>query len=155
RGETVNVALNLRLGNEKDLFGQQASAMLAGRMLVRGTTKYTRSQLSDEFDRLKVSGRVSGPGAGIQTTRPNLEGSLRLVAHVLREPAFPQSEFDQLVNQPVTGIVASLTEPEARAGDVMSKHFNIYPKGDWRYSPSLEETLADVKAAKLEDAKRF
>ena len=45
-------------------------------MLARGTTRYTRSQLSDEFDRLKVSGRVSGPGAGIQTTRPNLEAAL-------------------------------------------------------------------------------
>ncbi len=155
RGETVNVSLALHIGNEKALFGQQTAAAIAAQMLPRGTTRFTRAQLSDEFERLKVSGRVAGPGAAIQTTRPNLEGALRLVAHVLKEPVFPQGEYDQLVNSMVTGIMASLSEPEARASDEISKHFNIYPKGDWRYTPTLEETLAEVKAAKLEDAKRF
>jgi zinc protease len=155
RGETVNVSLALHIGNEKALFGQQTAASLAAQMLPRGTTRFTRAQLSDEFEKLKVSGRVSGPGANIQTTRPNLEGALRLVAQVLKEPVFPQGEYDQLVNSMVTGIMASLSEPDARASDEISKHFNIYPKGDWRYTPTLEETLAEVKAAKLEDAKRF
>jgi zinc protease len=155
RGETVNVSIALRIGNERDLFDQSTNSSVAGRMLSRGTTKFTRAQLSDEFDKLKVTGRVSGPGANIQTTRANLEGALRLVAHVLREPAFPPSEFDQIVNQTVTGIMASMSEPEARAGDELSKHFNTYPKGDPRYSPSLEESLAEIKGAKLEDAKAF
>ena len=70
-------------------------------------------------------------------------------------PRFDPAEFEQLRNQSVTGIMAQLSEPEAVAGDELSKLFNVYPKGDWRYSPSLEETFADVKAAKLDDAKRF
>jgi zinc protease len=73
-------------------------------MLSRGTTKFTREQLADEFDKLKVSGRVSGPGASIQTTRENLDAALALVVHVLREPSFPESEFEQLRNQTITGI---------------------------------------------------
>jgi zinc protease len=155
RGETVNVSMAMHLGNEKALFGQQMNSSIAARMLNRGTTKYTRAQLSDEYERLKVSGRVSGPGFSFQTTRPNLEGALRLAAHVLRNPSFPPSEFDQLVNQSVTGITASMTEPDALAGDAMNKHFNTYPKGDWRYSSSLQETLDEVKAAKLDDAKKY
>ena len=155
RGETVNIAISLHLGNEKALFGQRTNASLAGRMLARGTTRYTRAQLSDEWDRLKVSGRIAGPGAGLQTTRPNLEGTLRLAAHVLREPRFDEAEFEQLRNQTVTGIMAQLSEPEARAGDALGKHFNIYPPGDWRYSPTLEESLEEVKNAKLEDIRRF
>jgi zinc protease len=155
RGETVNVAISMHLGNERALFGQRVNASLAGRMLSRGTTRFTRSQLSDEWDRLKVSGRVSGPSASLQTTRPNLEGTLRLAAHVLREPRWEESEFEQLRTQTITGIMAQLAEPEARASDALSRHFNIYPKGDWRYSPSLEESLDEIKAAKLEDAKRF
>jgi zinc protease len=155
RGETVNVSLSTHLGNEKALFGQQMNASLAARMMNRGTTRFTRAQLSDEYERLKVSGRVQGPGAAFQTTRPNLEDSLRLVAHVLRNPTFPQSEFDQLVNQSVTGLTANLSEPEALASDVLNKHFNVYPRGDWRYAPTVPESLEDVKAAKLEDAKKF
>ncbi len=155
RGETVNVSLALRIGNERDLFGQQTNATITGRMLSRGTTKYTRAQLSDEFERLKVTGRVSGPGASIQTTRANLADSLRLVAHVLKEPAFPQGEFDQLVNQTVTGIQSSLSDPQALAGDELAKHFNTYPKGDWRYSATLQESLDEIRGAKLEGAKDF
>ena len=155
RGETVNVRMALHIGNEKALFGQQANASLAGQMLPRGSTRLTRSELADAFERLKVSGGVAGPGASIETTRPNLEGALRLVAQVLKEPAFPKAEYDQLVAQMVTGIQASLSEPESRAYDEMSRHFNIYPKGDFRYSPSLEESLAAVKGAKLEEVRAF
>jgi zinc protease len=155
RGETVNIAFALRLGNEKALFNQRTNASMAGSMLSRGTARFTRSQLSDEWERLKVSGRVSGPSASLQTTRPNLEGTLRLAAHVLREPSFPESEFEQLRNQSVTSLMSQLSEPDARAGDEISKHFNLYPRGDWRYASTLEESLEEVKAAKLEDAKRF
>src|SRR5690242_17093963 len=99
RGETVNVSLQLNIGNEKALFGQRANSSFAGQMLARGTTKFTRAELSDEWERLKVSGRVAGPGASLQTTRPNLEGTLRLMVHVLREPRFDPAEFEQLRTQ--------------------------------------------------------
>jgi len=155
RGETVNVALALHIGNEKALFGQQAAAGFAGRMLARGTTKFTREQLSDEFDRLKISGRVGGPGASFQTTRPNLEAALRLAVHVLREPSFPEKEFEQLRNQTVTNLMAQMSEPSALAGDAITRQFNTYPKGDWRYTPTLAEALEDAKSVKLGDAKRF
>src|SRR5258708_19666783 len=107
----------------------------------RGATRLTRAELADEFERLKVSGGISGPGASIQTTRPNLEAALRLVAHVLKEPTFPQGEYDQLVAQTVTGLQASLSEPEARASDALANHFTIYPKRDWPYSPSPHPPL--------------
>jgi zinc protease len=155
RGETVNVAIVLHLGNEKALLDQRTNASFAGSMLARGTTKFTRAQLSDEWERLKVSGRVAGPSAGLQTTRPNLEETLKLAAHVLREPRWDPQEFEQLKTQRITTIQSQMTEPEARASEAMSSHFNFYPKGDWRYSPTLEESLEETRAATLEGAKRF
>lgn len=155
RGETVNVSLRLNLGDEKSLFGQKVAAQLAGQMLTRGTSRYTRTQLSDALERLKVSGRIGGTGGSFQTTGANVEEALRLAAHVLREPSFPENEFEQLRNQLVTSIQAQLAEPNPRASEAMSRHFNAYPRGDWRYAPTLEESLADIRAAKLEDARRF
>jgi zinc protease len=155
RGETVNVAISLEIGNPKDLFGQRMNASLAGAMLSRGTTRFTRAQLSDEWERLKVTGRVGGPVARLQTTRPNLEEALRLAAHVMKDPRFDPAEFEQLRNQMVTNLQSQLSEPDALAADELAKHFNVYPKGDWRYSPSLQESIEEVKAAKLEDAKAF
>jgi zinc protease len=155
RGETVAVTINLHTGNLKDLKGQRENAAMAGRMLSRGTTKYTRAQLSDEFEKLKISGRVAGTSAGFETTGANLEAALRLTAHVMREPRFDPAEFEQLRTQIITALQGQLSEPEARASDALSKHFNQYAKDDPRYSPSLEESIEEVKNVKLEDVKRY
>ena len=155
RGEAVNVSLRLNFGDEKSLARQRSAASAAGQMLGRGTTRFTRTQLADELERLKVSGRIGGSGASFQTTRANLEESLRLMAHVLREPSFPENEFEQLRNEAVTAIQAQLNEPQARASETLAKHFNAYDRDDWRYTPTLEESLADAKSIKLEDARRF
>jgi zinc protease len=155
RGEVVNVTIQLRLGNEKDLFGKRRAAMMSGAMLSRGTTKFTRDQLADEFERLKMSGGVSGPAASFQTTRENLDAALRLAVHVMREPSFPEPEFEQLKRQTITSIQAQLSEPSARASEALSRHFNAYPKGDWRYASSLAEALEEAQAATLAEARQF
>ena len=155
RGEAVNVSLRLRSGDEKSLFGQRAVSQLTGAMLMRGAAKFTREQLKDEFEKLKIAGGVNGLGASFETTKPNLEAALRLAAHVLREPAFPPSEFEQLKKLTLTSIESQLNDPGSAAAAAVAQQFNIYPKGDWRYAPSLAESLNDVKAVTLEDIKRF
>ena len=85
-------------------------------MLMRGTREHTREQLHDELDRLKASVSVSGNGASIETLRPNLPAVLRLVAEILREPAFPENEFEQLKRSALAGVEDMKGEPEALAG---------------------------------------
>jgi zinc protease len=155
RGETVNFTVHLHIGDEKSLFGKRFVASLTGEMLSRGTSKFTRTQLADEFDKLKMSGGISGTGASFQTTRENLANAIKLVAHVMREPVFPESEFDQLKKQNITAIESQKSEPAARAKEALAKHFNTYPKGDWRYSATLDEAIEEVRAVTLDDLKRF
>ncbi len=155
RGETVFFTMNLPAGDEKSLFGQTYTSMLTGSMLSMGTSRYTREQLRDEFAKLKVSGGVRGQGASFQTTGPNIVAAIRLTAHVLREPSFPPDEFEQLKKLMITSIESQMSEPTARAVETMGLQFNIYPKGDPRYSPSLQEQLDGIKAVTLDDVKRF
>jgi len=75
--------------------------------------------------------------------------------HVLREPAFPAAEFEQLKAQNLTGLEAQRSDPNARASEALRRHFNPWPKGDWRYAPTLDESIEAAKAVTLEDAKRF
>ena len=89
RGETVSVALTLNWGDEKSLFGKQTVSSMTSAMLTRGTTKFTREQLADEFDKLKIAGDIFH----FDTTRANLAAALHLVAHVMKEPSFPAAEF--------------------------------------------------------------
>lgn len=159
RGDAVFVRLNLRFGDVKSLMNRSAAGQLAGQMLMRGTTKRTRQQIKDELDRLKARGSVSGgatsAGATIETTRQNLPEVLKLIAEILREPAFAQTEFDQLKQETLTGLESQRSEPTTIAFSALNQHFNRYPKGDVRYSASLEESLEEIKTATLEEVKKF
>jgi len=151
RGQTVTVDLSQHFGDEQNLFGKGAIPGLTAAMLTRGTTQYDRVQLADAFDKLKIAG---GP-THFQTTRENLPEALKLVAHVLREPSFPAAEFEQLRRQSLVSLDASRSEPQNVASRALNEHFDIYPKGDIRHETTLDEDVADIKAAKLDDLKAF
>lgn len=159
RGGTVNATLTLHFGDEKSLMNRSTAADLAGAMLMRGTTKHTRQQIQDELDKLKARAFVSGGATqalgSIETTRENLPAVMRLVAEILREPAFPQSEFDQLKEEELAGIESNKTDPRFVAQVALARHMNTYPKGDVRYAETPDEQIASIKATSLDDAKKF
>ena len=159
RGNSVVAAMSLHFGDEKSLQDRSMAASMAGAMLMRGTTKHTREQIKDEFDRLKaavqISGSATGASVNIETTRQNLPAVLALVAEVLREPAFPEKEFEQVKQARLAGLEQQKTEPNAIAQLALMRHLNAYPKTDPRYVRTTEESIADTKAVTLDDAKKF
>ena len=159
RGNTVVAAMNFRFGDEKSLMNRAGSGQLAGQMLMRGTTKHTRQQIQDEFDKLKARASVFGGAnnavVSIETIRENFPAVLRLVSEILREPAFPASEFEQLKQETLAQIEEQRNQPQSVAGTAFSRHLNPYPKGDVRYTTTPEEDIAEVNAATLDDIKKF
>jgi zinc protease len=154
RGETVNLALRTHVGDEKTRFGKSAAISLASQMMGRGTSRYTRAQLSDEFDKLRISGNVGLGTATMQTTRPNLIKALELTVHILREPSFPQTEFEQLRKQILAGLDNGKSDPGALSSEAMGKHFNNFERGDPRYYESREENIQDISAVTLDNLKQ-
>lgn len=154
RGGTVVARLTLRWGDEQSKMGRSAACNLASAMLMRGTTKHTREQLRDEFDRLKAGVSVGGDRSSIETLRPNLPAVLRLVAEVLREPAFPASEFEQLKRSALTGIEGMKSDPNALAGLQLARHLNPYPPEHWLYTPTLEERMQRLQSVSIENLQR-
>lgn len=159
RGESVVGNLTVLFGDEKSLMNRSNAARFVGQMLMRGTAKHTRQQIQDEFDRLKARVNVfGGPTSAnviIETTRQNLPSVLRLLGEILREPAFPQTEFDQLKQETLTQIESQKSEPTSIAFTELGRHFNIYPKGHPLYAGTIEESIADTKAVTLDDVKKF
>jgi zinc protease len=151
RGETVSVNLRLHWGDEKNQFNKKMVAMATAMMLSRGTTKYTRAQLADEMSKLKMTGGEFT----FDTTREHLDEALKLAAHVLKEPTFPEAEFEQLRQQWIVGLEAALNEPQTLAGQEIDQYFDQWPKGDPRGEYTLAEFIAGLKAMKLEDVKAF
>jgi zinc protease len=128
-------------------------------MLMRGTTSHTRQQIKEEFDRLKAQAGVFGSAtatfATITTNRQNLASVLKLIAEILKEPSFPQAEFDLLKAESLTALENERSEPTNIAIRAMSTTFNKYPKGHVFYAGTLDEDIANLKALTLDDVKKF
>jgi zinc protease len=160
RGEQVVASISLHFGNESDLQNRTRAAQLAGQLLMRGTARRTREQIKQEFDKLKaqvmVFGSSSGALARITTTRTNLPAVLDLVAEILKEPSFPESEFEQLKQQALASAENMKSEPQAIAMIAGQRHLmGHYGKGDPRYVPTIEEQIEKIKAVTLDGVKAF
>ena len=151
RGATVNVVIRPRWGDERSLNGKAVVASLTEAMVPRGTGRLTRQQIADEMTRLKMQGSLRS----FQTDRANLAEALRLSAHVQREASFPADEFAQLKRETITGLQASLSDPEARSRDTLARLFDTYPIGDPRAHIPLEERIRQVEAATRDQVKQF
>lgn len=159
RGGQVTLLLQLHFGDESTLQGREVAAGVAGHLLMRGTTKHTRQQIKDDFDKLKaqvaIGGGVDTANVRITTTKENLKPVLDLVAEVLREPSFPQDEFDKLKQEELAELEANKSEPQQLAMIGLQKHLSPYPKGDPRYMMSIDEQIEETKAVTLDQAKAF
>lgn len=159
RGGTVTAQLELHFGDETSLFGKATAAQMAGSLLGRGTAKHTRPQLQDEMDRLKVqvraSGALEGANASITAERGTLGDALRLAAEILREPSFPESEFDQNRRAALARLESSRDDPRTVVIEQRSQYISPYPPGDPRAARSADEQEADLQKVTLDDAKKF
>ncbi|MBA3505772.1 MAG: insulinase family protein [Betaproteobacteria bacterium] len=159
RGEAVTFALTTHYGDERSVFGKQADGTLTAALLKRGTAKKNRQEVEDTLDTLRAKVSVGGSEVGAtvagQTFRAQLPETLRLVAEILRQPAFPPTELDNLKRERVSMLESARTEPQAVAQRALRRHNNPYPAGDPRYVPTLDEALATVNAVTPESVRKF
>ncbi len=159
RGGTVTATLVLHFGDEKNVFGKGTAAQFAGAMLMRGTQKHTRQQLQDELDQLKTQMTATGgendATVSLTTIRANLPAALRLAAEVLRQPAFPESEFEQLRQASLGRVENNRKEPGALAPLALRRHLIRYPVGDPRAVTTFEEDIDNIQKVTLADTRKF
>jgi zinc protease len=159
RGNTVSARVTLRFADEKSLFNKNAAATMLSAMYDRSSKTMTRQQIKDAFDKLKA--RVNFGGAGnnsvavIETTRENLAPTLRLVAQLLKEPAFDAKEFDLLKQEELSALEQQRSEPQFIAQRTVQKKIAPYPKGHPMYPESVDESIASTKAVTVDDVKSF
>ena len=176
--DRVEATIELRFGDAATLAGKNAAAQIAGSLLGAGTKGKTREQLADEMRKLNASiqvsggggaggrggrgGRGGGGGGGINTatasvTAPaaNFVAALRLAVEMLKEPAYPQAEFDRLVQPRIKALENPQTEPTQLAAETLSRHLSPWAKGDVLYSRTREEQLAEMKTVTLDEARKF
>ncbi|WP_300341331.1 pitrilysin family protein [Accumulibacter sp.] len=151
RGQTVNVAIKFRWGDQDSLRNREVAGGLAVAMLARGTSQLSRQQIADELTRLKVNGDLSH----FETTRDHLPEALRLVAQLFHDASFPAAEFEELKRQTLTAMQAQLDNPQELSRDALTAHFNTYPPGDPRYHAQLTERIEQLRQTTLEQVTAY
>jgi zinc protease len=159
RGGTVSASLVLHFGDVQSVTGKGVAGQTAGSLLMRGSAKYTRQQIQDELDKLKAqmfaSGSATRASVGISTIRASFPGALRLAAEVLREPVFPETEFEQFRQSVISSIENARTDPQGQAVNALRRHVSPYPKGDPRAYATFDEEIDNYKKLTLADVKKF
>ena len=159
RGQTVNLGFRVILGDEEALTGRTTAGSIAGQMLMRGSSGHTRQQIQDELDRLQATGSVGGIASqafgSVQTTRENMDDVMRLMAEIVREPSFPEDEFETLKEQQLAGLEQQRSDPAALAQTALGRHMNPAPPGHPSYTATVEESVAAVEAVTLDEARAF
>ena len=171
RGETVVMSLTLRYSNEDSLKDNTIAAGMLPSMLMTGTKRLNRQALQQEMDKLNVQisggaggggrrgGRGGGGGGGgtfgrlsfsIEARRSSLEQGIRLLGEILRDPAFPADDFEQMKLATVSRISTMQTDPAALSSELLSRSLSPYPKGDVRYVATMKETAEDTENVTLE-----
>jgi len=165
RGNLVHLDLNLRFGDEKSLAGKNAAAQMAGALLMRATKNRNRQQIQDEIQKLNATISVGGGRGGgsalasvsgsIQTTSENLIPAMRLMAEILKEPAFPEADFEQIRQQEITAVERGRTEPATLAFEALQTNLSPFPRSDVRHNRTIDEQIEDLKKVTLADVKKF
>jgi zinc protease len=176
RGSTVSLVLTLHYGNEDSLKGLTTAAGMLPGLMMAGTQKHDRQALREELDALGIRiragagggfrGRRGGRGGGgggalgqltfsVDAKRDTLPQALKLLGEILREPAFPEEEFETSKRRMVSFATAGRTEPAFLAGNKLSRILSPYPADDVRYSPTFEENLVRVNGVSLDQIKKL
>ncbi|MFM9837906.1 MAG: M16 family metallopeptidase [Cyclobacteriaceae bacterium] len=159
RGESVEARITLRFGDEASLQNRGTAGEYAATMLNKGTSKHTRQQIKDEFDKLKANVFIGGGPTqafiNVTTTKPNLAATLKLVGEVLKDPIFPADELEKAKSEELANIESQRSEPQAVAFNRIQRHVTPFPKSDPRYISTFDEEVASIKALTIDEVKKF
>ena len=161
RGHIVRADLTLRFGSEADFTGtaKRTAAHELARLLPRGTQQHTFQQLKDQWDALDAQVTwTSRPGVldvRLQTTRDHLAQVLALVDEVLRHATLPADQLEVVRKEDLTSLDEQKSDPQAQAFLAVTRAAEPYPASHPRYTPSLDESVAALKALKLADVQRL
>lgn len=158
-GNRVRGALNLRFGDDANLFGKQAVAALTALLLTSGTRTHPQQQLIDRVNQLGGQIQVipddDHVSVRFETPRSALPAMLTLITELVREPAFPKNIFDSVRQQQIVELQQRLTQPAVVADDVLSQRSSPYPFGDRRHPLDTQATIAALKTVTRQDVKHF
>lgn len=123
---------------------------LMGGMLNEGTTSKTKIQFDEAVDALGADVSVSSSGGRTSALTRYFDQAFMLMTEALRHPAFPETSFEKLKSQTLTGLKSNERSAKAISARVVNAlSFGVnHPSGEFESEKTINSiTLADVKEA--------
>jgi predicted Zn-dependent peptidase len=143
------VSYNLVVDSDPVLEGDKAGYVeIFGQLLARGTKSRTKDQIDEEVDLIGADFSTSSDGVYGRSLKRHHEKLLALMADVIMNPSFPQSEFDKVVKQTLDGLATVKTDPNAIASNLINKvaYGPNHPYGDIESDSTIAKiTLDDIR----------
>jgi zinc protease len=159
RGNLATARFDLNLGDEKSLQNLNRIGSYTAAMLMNGTAKRTKQQLKDELDRLQATITVTGGATLVSVTitakQEKFAEAMKITAEILKEPAFPEADFEQSKKAALAAVETGKTDPQAIATRELRRAFNTRKKGEIGYAGTVDEEIAEINAVTLDQLKKF
>ena len=153
----VTVAASISLGNYANEKKNLMVPSLTASMLSKGTTLNDKFKFSEKLQKLGVNISINASSTkiniGFKCLKKDLDQVVSLLAEEMRNPLFDQKEFENLKQQYTGNIQQNLNDPAERGSIALTQA--IYPKGNPNQNLSVEEDLANIKNATLDEVKTF
>ncbi len=143
--------LVVRSGAEVDPVNQAGAASMTAELLTKGTESMSAPEIARAIESLGGSidsgAGWDASGATIIVMSDKAEPALKILADVIRHPAFKQEEIDRLKNQRLDGIRVALQQPGSLARYVIGRV--VFGAGT--YGHASNGTLESVQALTREN----
>ena len=153
----VTVAASISLGNYANETKNTIIPSLTASMLSKGTTLNDKFRFSEKLQKLGVNLNVNAStfkiNIGFKCLKKDLDQVITLLAEELRNPLFDAKEFENLKQQFTGNTKQNLNDPGKRGNIALTQA--LYPKGNPNHDLSVEDDLANISSATLEEVKAF
>ncbi|MBA62763.1 MAG: pseudouridine synthase [Planctomycetaceae bacterium] len=159
RGEQVVLNLSLNFGTLESLKGNDVAAGYIGPLMLRGTKNKTHQQIQDELDALGATLSITSSAGSLDFSilakRKTLPQVLMLTKEIIENPSFPEEELQVMLQQRITSLEASKSEPQSLAMNLLARKLTPYPVDDIRATLPVEGQIEQLKSVTLEDIVRL
>jgi len=155
---TVVMQMMFNAGYKTDILSKAGTASLAMNLLDEGTKSMNALQINEALQLLGANLNAgSDPdisNVSLNTLKPSLDGSLKIFADVILNPAFPEKEFKRLQTEQINRIKNEKSQPFGMVLRSMNKY--LYGEGHPYSNPftgsGYEDTVASIT---LDDITNF
>jgi len=120
----------------------------AGQLLNKGTTSKTKAEIDEAVDFMGARMTTSATGVFASSLSRHSENLMKILADVVKNPTFPQAEFDKIKKQTLSGLAQNKETPSAIAANVSNvlRYGKKHPYGELVTEETVEKiTLAKTK----------